>query len=128
MSKNWCIILMAQAYESIDFDNLFVSLSTFNLWAGFAFCQVELRYRWHALAAILLSNEYILLTCYYTIYEACSRKDLCHEISQINDIRIPLFERKTKIDKKLTLRAPSPSCCFSAFIRKHNTTHTQSQK
>ena len=34
---------MAQAYVFIDFDNLFVFLSTFNL-PGFAFCQEELQY------------------------------------------------------------------------------------
>ena len=32
--------------RSIEFDDLFVSLSTFHLLPGFAFCQVELRYTW----------------------------------------------------------------------------------
>ena len=50
------------------------------------FCQLELRYTWYPLDEILLSNEYILLTCYYTIR---SRKDLCQMISQISNIRIP---------------------------------------
>ena len=57
---------MAQAYGSIDFDNLFVYLSTFNLSPSFAFCQIELQYTWYPLDPILLSNEYILLACYYT--------------------------------------------------------------
>ena len=92
-----CFILIAQAYGSTDFDDLFVSLYTFNLWTGFAFCQVELRYKWYPLNSILLSNEYIVLTCYYIFWKARSRKGLCHKISQNNNIRIPYFKRKTKI-------------------------------
>ena len=57
---------MAQGYGSIDFDDLFVSISTLTLSPDFTFCQVEFRYRWYPLDAILLSNEYILLTCYDT--------------------------------------------------------------
>ena len=57
---------MAQAYGSIDFDDLFVSISTLTLSPDFAFCQVELHCTWYPLDAILLSNEYILLTCYDT--------------------------------------------------------------
>ena len=59
-------ILMAQTYGSIDFDNLFVSISTLTLSPDFAFRQVELRYTWCPLDAILLWNEYILLTRYDT--------------------------------------------------------------
>ena len=55
---------MVQAYGSIDFDGLFVFISTLTLSPDFTFCQVELRYTWYPLDAILLSNEYILLTCY----------------------------------------------------------------
>ena len=66
VSKNLCFILMTQAYGSIDFDDLFVSISTLTLSPGFAFCQVELQYTWYPLDAILLSNEYILLMCYDT--------------------------------------------------------------
>ena len=47
-------ILMAQTYGSIDFDNLFVSISTLTLSPDFAFRQVELRYTWCPLDAILL--------------------------------------------------------------------------
>ena len=58
---------MAQVYVSIDFDDLFISISTLALSPDFAFCQVELRYTWYSLVANLLSNEYILLlTCYDT--------------------------------------------------------------
>ena len=57
---------MAQTYGSIDFDGLFVSISTLTLSPDFTFCQVELWYTWYPLDAILLSNEYILLTCYDT--------------------------------------------------------------
>ena len=66
VSKNLCFILMVQAYGSIDFDDLFVSVSTLTLSRDFEFCQVELRYTWYPLEAILLLNEYILLTCYDT--------------------------------------------------------------
>ena len=55
---------MAQAYGPIDFDDSFVSISTLSLSPDFAFYQAELRYAWYLLDAILLSNEYILLTCY----------------------------------------------------------------
>ena len=57
---------MAQAYGSIDFDDLFVTISILTLSPDFAFCQVELGYVWYPLDAILLSNEQILLTCYDT--------------------------------------------------------------
>ena len=57
---------MVQAYRSIDFDDLLVSISTLTLSPDFVFCQVELRYTWCPVDAILLSNEYILLTCYDT--------------------------------------------------------------
>ena len=63
MSKNVGFILMAQAYVSIDFDDLFASISTLTFSPDFAFYQVELRYTWYPLNAILLSNENILLTC-----------------------------------------------------------------
>ena len=53
---------MAQVYGSIDFDDLFVSISFLTLRPDFAFCQVELRYTWYPLDAILLSNEYVLLS------------------------------------------------------------------
>ena len=66
VSKNVCFILMVQAYGSIDFDGLFIFISTLTLSPDFTFCQVELRYTWYPLDAILLSNEYILLTCYDT--------------------------------------------------------------
>ena len=46
---------MAQAYGSIDVDDVFVSISTLTL-SDFAFCQVELRYTSYPLDAILLSN------------------------------------------------------------------------
>ena len=61
-----CFILIAQAYRSIDFDDLFASISTLTLSTDFTFCQLELRRTWYPLDAILLSNEYILLTCYDT--------------------------------------------------------------
>ena len=48
---------MAQAYGSIDFDDLFVSISTLTFPPNFAFCQVELRYAWYPLNTILPSNE-----------------------------------------------------------------------
>ena len=57
---------MAQANGLIDLDDVFVSIATLTLPPDFAFCQVELRYTWYALDAILLSNEYILLTFYDT--------------------------------------------------------------
>ena len=57
---------MAQVYGSIDFDDLFVSISFLTLRPDFAFCQVELRYTWYPLDAISLSNEHLLLTCYDT--------------------------------------------------------------
>ena len=47
---------MAQAYGSIDVDDVFISISTLTLSSDFAFCQVELRYTWYPLDAILLSN------------------------------------------------------------------------
>ena len=56
---------MVQAYGSIDFDH-FVSISTLTLSPDFAFSQVELGYTWYPRDVILLSNEYILLTCYDT--------------------------------------------------------------
>ena len=65
VSKILRFILMAQASGSIDFDYLFVSISALTFF-DFAFCQVESRYKWYPLDAILLSNEYILLTCYDT--------------------------------------------------------------
>ena len=57
---------MAQAYRSIDFNDLFTSISTLRLSTDFTFCQLELQYMQNPLDAILLSNEYILLTCYDT--------------------------------------------------------------
>ena len=57
---------MAQAYRSIDCDGLFASISTLTLSTDFTFCQLELQHTWYPLDAILLSNEYILLTCYDT--------------------------------------------------------------
>ena len=57
---------MARAYGSIDFDDLLVSIFTLTLPLDFAFCQEELRYTWYPLDAILLSNEYVILTCYDT--------------------------------------------------------------
>ena len=57
---------MVQAYGSIGFDDLYVSISTLTLSPDFEFCQVELRYTWYPLETILLLNEYILLTCYDT--------------------------------------------------------------
>ena len=80
---------MLQAYGLIDSDDLIVSLSIFNLSPGFEFCLVELRFTCYPLDAILLSNEYILLTCYYIILKACFHKGLCHKISQNNNIPIP---------------------------------------
>ena len=71
---------MAQAYESIDFDDLFVSISILTLSLDFAFCLREWRYTWYPLDAILLSNEHILLTCYDT-------KKLV--LSKISVIRFP---------------------------------------
>ena len=35
---------MVQAYVSINFDDLFASISTLTLSTDFAFCQPELRY------------------------------------------------------------------------------------
>ena len=55
---------MTQAYGLIDFDALFVSISTLTLSPDFALSQVELRYTWYSLDGILLSNECILLICY----------------------------------------------------------------
>ena len=55
---------MTQAYGLIDFDGLFVSISTLTLSPDFALSQVELRYTWYSLDGILLSNECILLICY----------------------------------------------------------------
>ena len=57
---------MAQAYGSIDFDYLFFSIFILTLSSDFEFSQVELRCWWYPLDAILLSNEYILLTFYDT--------------------------------------------------------------
>ena len=59
--KKLCFILMAQAYGLIDFDDLFVSISTLTLLPDFPICQVNLRYTWYPLGAILLSNECILI-------------------------------------------------------------------
>ena len=81
VSKKLCFILMVQAYGSIDFDDLFVSISILTLSPDFAFCQVDLRCMWYPLDAILVSNEYILLTCYDT--KKRSLKDFCHKISKI---------------------------------------------
>ena len=61
MSKTF--ILMAQAYGSTDFNDLFDSISTLTLSTDFAFCQLELRYTSYPKDTVLLSNEYILLTC-----------------------------------------------------------------
>ena len=47
---------MAQANGLIDLDDVFVSIATLTLPPDFAFCQVELRYTWYPLDAILLSN------------------------------------------------------------------------
>ena len=55
---------MTQAYGLIDFDGLFVSISTLTLSPDFALSQVELRYTWYSLDGILLSNECILWMCY----------------------------------------------------------------
>ena len=66
VSKNMYFVLMAQEYGSIDFDELFVSISFLSLSPGFSFWQVELRYTWYPLDAILLSNKYILLMYHYT--------------------------------------------------------------
>ena len=66
VSKNLCFILMVQAYGSIDFDGLFVFISTLTLSPDFTFCRVELRYTRYPLDVTLLSNGYILLTCYDT--------------------------------------------------------------
>ena len=72
---------MVQAYGSIDFDDLFVSISILTLSPDFAFSQVDLRCMWYPLDAILLSNEYILLTCNDT--KKRSLIDFCHKISKI---------------------------------------------
>ena len=57
---------MIQAFRSIDFHDLFVSISTLTLSPDFKFCQVELQYTRYPVDAILVSNEYILITCYDT--------------------------------------------------------------
>ena len=65
--KELVLYLNGSSIWSIDFNDLFVSLSTFNFCPGFTFCHVEWEYMWYPLGAILLSNEYILLMCYCAI-------------------------------------------------------------
>ena len=81
MSKNLCFILMEQTYGSIDFDDLFVSVSTSLLSPGFAFCQVKLRYTWYPLDIILLSKwVHFIHVLWYK--EPRLLKDFCHKISK----------------------------------------------
>ena len=47
---------MEQTHGSIDFDELFVSVSILTLSTDFSFYQVELRCTWHHVDAILLLN------------------------------------------------------------------------
>ena len=63
---------MAQAYGSINFDYLFVSISILTLSPDFVFCQVELRYMWYPLDSILLWVHFINNLWYK---EARSHKD-----------------------------------------------------